>query len=214
VPARIDAARGRTGAPGPLGRGTSGTGGALSPGSRATSCDPGSPGAGRRGATTAVRRAIISATRAEGAGLDTPAGRAWESFLRAHAGLMRVLDTELRRDAGLGLNDFDVLVQLGVADGSSLRMSELARRTLVSRSGTTRRVEQLEGRGLVARAPADTDRRTVVVCLTGQGVEVLQRAVAVHARGIAEHFVRRLTATDVRAMSEAMEKVVIDCDFG
>jgi DNA-binding MarR family transcriptional regulator len=167
-----------------------------------------------RASGTGVRRRIIAATRAAGAGLDTPTGHAWEAFLRAHAGLMRVLDTELRREAELSLNDFDVLVQLGLSEGSSMRMSELARRTLVSRSGTTRRVEQLEGRGLVARAAAGADRRTVVVCLTGQGVEVLERAVAVHARGIAEHFGTRLTATDVRALNEAMEKVVIDCDFG
>jgi DNA-binding MarR family transcriptional regulator len=127
---------------------------------------------------------------------------------------MRVLDTELRRDADLSLNDFDVLVQLGLADGGSLRMSELARRTLVSRSGTTRRVEQLKQRGLVARSSADNDRRTVFVCLSADGAEVLKRAVAVHARGIAEHVVARLTKSDVAAIRSSLEKVVIDCDFG
>jgi len=126
---------------------------------------------------------------------------------------MRVLDTELRRDADLSLNDFDVLVQLGLADGA-LRMGELARRTLVSRSGTTRRVEQLEQRRLVARSSADSDRRTVVVCLSPEGADVLKRAVAVHARGIAEHFVARLTKSDVQAIRSSLEKVVINCDFG
>ncbi|TME68922.1 MAG: hypothetical protein E6I48_16305 [Chloroflexi bacterium] len=38
---------------------------------------------------------------------------AWRSLLRAHATLMRQLETQLEQQTGLALADYDVLVQLG-----------------------------------------------------------------------------------------------------
>src|SRR5213594_1474938 len=78
---------------------------------------------------------------------------AWGSLLRAHATLIRRLDTDLERETGLALADFDVLAQLAAAQGA-LRMTELADRALISRSGMTRRVTRLVREGLVRRASA------------------------------------------------------------
>ena len=64
--------------------------------------------------------------------------QAWDALLRAHATLMRQLETDLERKTGLALADFDVLAQLASA-GGALRMTELADRALISRSGMTRR---------------------------------------------------------------------------
>src|SRR2546422_659883 len=63
---------------------------------------------------------------------------AWRSLLQAHATLLRQLETDLEKETGLALADFDVLAQLAVA-GGELRMTELAARALISRSGMTRR---------------------------------------------------------------------------
>src|SRR5207249_7003183 len=75
---------------------------------------------------------------------------AWRSLLRAHATLMRRLDTDLEGETGLALADFDVLAQLAEAHGE-LRMTELADRALISRSGMSRRVARLADQGLVHR---------------------------------------------------------------
>src|SRR2546427_4312774 len=93
---------------------------------------------------------------------------AWTSFLRAHATLMRQLDMDLERDTGLALADFDVLAQLARA-GGQLRMTELADRALISRSGMTRRVARLVDQGLVRRGTADGDGRGVVDTLSDAG---------------------------------------------
>src|SRR5437868_6513415 len=80
-----------------------------------------------------------------------PGGRgvaAWRALLRAHATLMRQLDTDLQQETGLRLADFDVLAQLAEA-GGALRMTELAGRALLSRSGMTRRVARLVSEDLV-----------------------------------------------------------------
>src|SRR5213082_1629935 len=79
---------------------------------------------------------------------------AWDSFLRAHATLMRRLEVDLAQATGLALADFDVLAQLARA-GGELRMTDLAARALISRSGMTRRVARLVEEGLVGRANTD-----------------------------------------------------------
>src|SRR2546423_11735675 len=85
---------------------------------------------------------------------------AWRSLLRAHATLVRRLDTDLERETGLALADYDVLAQLAAARGE-LRMTELAARALISRSGMSRRVARLVDEGLVRRDKVDSDARGV-----------------------------------------------------
>ncbi|MGZ8563295.1 MAG: MarR family transcriptional regulator, partial [Candidatus Limnocylindria bacterium] len=66
---------------------------------------------------------------------------AWSAFLRAHARLVRDLERELQAEQRMALTDYDVLVQLANAGDRRLRMSELADRLLLSRSGATRLVD-------------------------------------------------------------------------
>src|SRR5467141_1535471 len=125
---------------------------------------------------------------------EVPGGRgfgAWGSLLRAHATLMRRLDTDLVRETGLALADFDVLAQLAAANGE-LRMTELADRALISRSGMSRRVARLVDEGLVRRDRAGTDARGVVVALTEAGIARLAETAPVHARGVLKLFVTQL----------------------
>src|SRR5438874_2940216 len=116
---------------------------------------------------------------------------AWGSLLRAHATLIRRLDTDLEQETGLALADFDVLAQLAMAHGE-LRITELAERALISRSGMTRRVARLVDEGLLRRDRASTDARGVVVALTKTGIARLGETAPVHAHGISKLFVGRL----------------------
>lgn len=145
---------------------------------------------------------------------DAGGRQAWIGFLRSHAALMRLLDTELRSEAGLPLPYFDVLIQLALADGGELRMTDLARRTLASRSGMTRRVAELEREGLVSRCSATGDGRSVRASLTREGEEVLRRAVPVHMRGIERHFLRKLTPRQMSGLQDAVTALQVECDFG
>jgi DNA-binding MarR family transcriptional regulator len=138
---------------------------------------------------------------------------AWMALLRAQATLMRQLETQLEEQTGLALADFDVLAQLAIA-GGELRMTELANRALISRSGMTRRVARLVDEGLVRRTGADGDARGVVVGLTDAGVARLTETVPVHVRGIAEYFVSRLDDEELVVLESALDKVTVDCTFG
>jgi DNA-binding MarR family transcriptional regulator len=138
---------------------------------------------------------------------------AWRSFLRAHASLVRQLEMDLERDTGSRPGRLRCARPLALADGS-LRMTELANRALISRSGMTRRVSRLVDEGLVRRAGADADGRGVVVELTDSGVARLTQTVPVHARGIFDLFVARLDDEELAMLESALDKVTIDCSFG
>jgi len=138
---------------------------------------------------------------------------AWRSLLRAHASLLRRLDTELQQATGLALADFDVLAQLAQAHGA-LRMTELADRALISRSGMSRRVARLVDEGLLRRDKAGTDGRGVVVALTQAGMTRLAATAPVHARGISELFVAQLDDQELALLERALNKVIVDCSFG
>jgi len=151
---------------------------------------------------------LVAAELPERRGLD-----AWVSLLQAHATLLRRLESDLERETGLALADFDVLAQLARA-GGELRMTELAARALISRSGMTRRVARLVEEGLVRRADADADGRGVVVALTDAGVARLAETAPVHARGISKLFVAQLDDRELAILERALGKVIIDCSFG
>jgi DNA-binding MarR family transcriptional regulator len=138
---------------------------------------------------------------------------AWRALLEAQATLMRRLDTDLRQDTGVRLADFDVLAQLAQA-GGTLRMTELAARTLISRSGLTRRVARLVDEGLVDRANATEDGRGVVVALTDAGVIRVTETVPVHLRGVWQLFVSRLDDQELAILETALRRVTVDRTFG
>ena len=75
--------------------------------------------------------------------------------------------------------EFDVLSALRRAGRPyELSPGQLVRQTLVTSGTMTNRVDRLERRGLVERHPSPTDRRGVIVRLTGQGQRTVDGAMA------------------------------------
>jgi DNA-binding MarR family transcriptional regulator len=132
---------------------------------------------------------------------------AWSTFLRAHARVVRELERELQAEQGMALTDYDVLVQLASADDRRLRMSELADRLVLSRSGVTRLVDRLVAEGLVERTMCDSDRRGQWAALTDAGRERLREAAPTHLRGVAAHFLDRLSGEDLAALDRMLGRV-------
>jgi DNA-binding MarR family transcriptional regulator len=129
----------------------------------------------------------------------------WRSFLRAHARIIRALESELLADQRLSLASYDVLVQLAEAPQRRLRMTELADAVLLSRSGVTRLVDRLERGGLVTRARVDSDGRGVEAVLTQLGFDRLRAASGTHLSGIVTHFAEVLGAEDLVSFGRICE---------
>ncbi len=82
---------------------------------------------------------------------------------------------------GLGEGDFDVLATLRrQGEPFALTPGELGERTLVTSGAVSKRLDRLEGRGLVERRPSDTDGRSRTVVLTAQGRRVIDAAMDDH----------------------------------
>jgi DNA-binding MarR family transcriptional regulator len=135
---------------------------------------------------------------------------AWRAFLRAHARVIRRLERDLLAEQEMALTDYDVLVQLANAAERRLRMSELADALMLSRSGVTRLVDRLVADGMVERVTCDTDRRGQWASLTDAGYERLRRVTPTHLRGVAEHFLDRLSDDELAAVERIMASVAAD----
>lgn len=139
--------------------------------------------------------------------LDDTELQAWQAFLRASIRLMERLDSELQPH-GISLADYEILVNLAAEPAGELRMTELAARTLVSRSGLTRRLDRLVESGLVARRSCPTDRRGVLAVLTPAGRRRLEESAPTHVEGVRRHFISALQDQDLRAFAESLNSVV------
>ena len=128
--------------------------------------------------------------------------------MRAHAAVVRELERELQTEQKLALTDYDVLVHLAAAGEHRLRMSELADGLLISRSGATRLIDRLVAEGLVERASCESDRRGQWAALTDAGYRRLRRATPTHLRGVAAHFLDRLSPEDLSGLERMLGGVL------
>lgn len=119
---------------------------------------------------------------------DDPRLGAWRAFIHANARLQRRLDEDLQAGHGISLAEYDALLQLVRAPDRRLRMSALAERVLLSRSGITRLVDRLETAGMVARSACVSDARGAEASLTKAGLERLRAASQTHLDGVRRYF--------------------------
>jgi DNA-binding MarR family transcriptional regulator len=140
--------------------------------------------------------------------LDTLEFRAWRVFLYAYATVVPRLDRELVGATGLSLNQFEILMRLRGAGERGVRMTDLASRVVLSPSGVTRAVDQLERMGLVERSVFEGDKRGYLACLTADGRAALRRATSVHVQGLREHFVTHMSRTELEHLVTALGAVL------
>jgi DNA-binding MarR family transcriptional regulator len=140
--------------------------------------------------------------------LDELQFRAWRAFLYAHATVVPRLDQELAEAQGASLSQFEILTWLARAGRRGLRMSDLASRVVLSPSGVTRAVDQLERKGLVERCVFEGDKRGYLATLTSEGRAQLRTATNVHLRGLREHFLKHLSRTELDHLATALEAVL------
>ena len=136
---------------------------------------------------------------------------AWRLVLETHSRVVPRLDQELREAHGLRLDWYDVLLQLHEA-GGRLRMYELARATLISRTDCTRIVDRMERARLVRRESAGEDGRGVFAALSAAGLAALREAAPTHLAGIERLFASHVAPTEAGAMSTALGRVAANLD--
>jgi DNA-binding MarR family transcriptional regulator len=129
---------------------------------------------------------------------------AWLAFLEVSHLLDRAIEQQLRQDAGISHAQFEVLNRLAAAPGGQLRMSELADVIVVSRSGLTYQVSQLEKTGLVTREKCPGDDRGVLAVLTQAGRAALERAAPGHVRLVRRSLIDALGPAQLTALADGL----------
>ncbi|MEZ5796664.1 MAG: MarR family transcriptional regulator [Paracoccaceae bacterium] len=131
--------------------------------------------------------------------------KAWIRLL----GVTRSVESELREFLrlrhGTTLPRFDVMAALWRRrDG--LTMSELSRMLLVSNGNATAVVDRLEKDGLVRRRPSETDRRTVFVALTDEGLRAFDCMATEHEQQV-DRLLGGLGEADLEALTNMFRRI-------
>jgi MarR family 2-MHQ and catechol resistance regulon transcriptional repressor len=135
---------------------------------------------------------------------DPLAHRALQALLRAESAVRRRLAAQLERE-GVSAAGFSVLVVLTTA-GGSLELKTLRRRLGWSKANATEVTVTLAGRGLVWRRRAPHDRRTVLVDLSPEGRDIVERLFPAHADRVSEAF-GALDEGEKRSLAEICRKL-------
>ena len=111
-------------------------------------------------------------------------------------------------DLGINLGEFDVLATLR-RNGKNgvLTPTEIASAAMVSPSGLTHRLTQLEKMGHIIRQNDPNDRRSSLVRLTPQGRKIADQAI----ERISQHATQSLSSfsvDEVEALSAVLDKVL------
>lgn len=100
---------------------------------------------------------------------------------------------------------FDVMAAL-YRRREGVTMSELSRMLLVSNGNATTVVDRLEKDGLVRRTPSETDRRTVFVALTPEGLAQFEGLAADHEAEVSRLF-GGLSETDLDVLTDILKRM-------
>ena len=138
--------------------------------------------------------------------LDTAAMATVARLNQVRSQVMRQVETAMV-DAGSTLAVFDVLSALR-RQGFPYEMkpSSIARSIMLSASGMTNRIDQLERAGLVQRVPDPESRRTAPVALTAIGVELAER-LAQEVAQAEEQMLSTLTTSERETLDELLTRL-------
>jgi DNA-binding MarR family transcriptional regulator len=121
---------------------------------------------------------------------------AWRGMLEVHALVTQELDVQMRAEHGISVSAYEVLMFLDDAPEHRMRMSDIAERVLLTRSGCTRLVDRLVHLGYVTRSAAPTDGRGLYAELTDRGLDKVRAARVTHHEGVHRFFLDHVTTTD------------------
>lgn len=139
---------------------------------------------------------------------EDPGLAAWLTLVQAESLLVDLLEADLQAGARLPLGWFEVLVQLTSASEGRMKMQELARSVLLSKSGVTRLVDRMETAGLISRTPCPTDRRAIYAVVTPEGRAALRAALPIHLDSLGERFTRHLSKAELDGLRATLQKIL------
>lgn len=132
---------------------------------------------------------------------------AWRLFLRAHATLLRGMEHDLEQARAVPFSFYGVLFTLASGPPEGMRLTELAERVFLTKSGLTRLLDRMAEHGLIERRSCAEDKRGQYAMLTPAGKRAFRRSAPAHLASIARRFADQLSPRELVAVAEALERV-------
>lgn len=129
----------------------------------------------------------------------------WIRLLGVTRSSENTLREYLRLSHDTTLPRFDVMAAL-YRRRDGVTMSELSRMLLVSNGNATAVVDRLEADGMVRRTPSETDRRTVYVAMTPEGVAAFEAMATGHEAEVDKLFAG-VTEADLDALTDILKRM-------
>ncbi|HEY9289957.1 MAG TPA: MarR family transcriptional regulator [Microlunatus sp.] len=139
--------------------------------------------------------------------LDAEQLEDWISLMAMISTLPSALDAQLKRDAGLNLFEYHILVRLSESPNGAVPMSDLAALALGSPSRLAHAVSRLERAGYVRRIACTEAGRRTATLLTDTGRKKLEESAVGHVREARRLVVDALTAEQLVALGDAARVV-------
>lgn len=144
--------------------------------------------------------------------LDEEQRAAWVRLIAMVELLPGVLDSQLRRDAGLSHFEYFVLAMLSETPSRTLRMTELAARTNATLPRLSHVVTRLETRSLLERFPCPEDGRATNVRLTETGWAKVVDTAPGHVATVREGVIDALSRQQIRQLAEIAGAILARID--
>ncbi len=138
---------------------------------------------------------------------------AWLELQQVSALLYGALSRRLEAAAGMTSAEHDALWFLANLPQRRARMSDLADRLQMTRSGATRLVDRLERQSWITRESPPEDRRCIYAVLTRVGARALRGAVRAVRSVRPGIFDDRLTDQDVAELRRVLGKLMRRLDI-
>ena len=142
------------------------------------------------------------------AGISPEEFRAYAALIASSTLLQRAVEKNLREQADLTQVQFEILMNLSNAGDAGIRMAQLADALIVSRSGLSYQVAQLESRGWITRQRSADDERGVVARITPEGERMRQRVFAGHVEIVRSAFLDAVEPGELATITAVLERVV------
>jgi DNA-binding MarR family transcriptional regulator len=139
--------------------------------------------------------------------LDDGQQRDWRAWIAASTLLPDRLNRDLQEEQGLSLAEYEILVRLSEQPDGRIRMSELADRTLASRSRVSHQIARMEQAGLVERVRCLEDGRGFYAVMTPEGRRTLERAAPGHVDSVRRTLVDALTPEEFATLGRLCRKI-------
>ncbi|MFJ8390389.1 MarR family winged helix-turn-helix transcriptional regulator [Streptomyces sp. NPDC094438] len=143
------------------------------------------------------------ASKVSGETVDLPSFFA--DLVRCETRLYNALNDRLRERHGIVTSQFEFLRHL--RDHPGARVADLAAEFAVGIGATSKGVDRLERQGWVARMPNPSDRRSSLLELTDDGLQLVDVAEGTFTERLAELIADALKASPVTAAAQALSEL-------